>query len=280
MWESPRGFTIVPVHYSADPEKRDPEYVAQERAKYTHPEEFAREMEIDFSALAGTPCYPKYQRSIHYVTGMRPRGEFPLRLDVDFNVQPMIWIVAQYWGNKHRALKQLKIATNASVTDMVSLFRSEFPSHGHEVWVFPDATGRARDAQTGKSDLALLELAFRGYPSRVLMKGPIMNPKVKDRVNAVNRMLIGQDGEVRHLVNGDECPDLILDYEQVVWQENLKDIKKIYDPIHPYAQRTHASDAVGYDISYDFPVRGELLENVVTKRKRDRKYGRLIGQME
>jgi hypothetical protein len=211
---------------------------------------------------------------------MRARNEFPLCLDVDFNVQPMIWIVSQYWGNKLRALTQIKIETNASVGDMVDLFRQKFPSHGHELWVYPDATGRSRDAQTGKSDVALLELAFRGYSSRIVVKGSIMNPKVKDRVNAVNRMLIGADGEVRHLVNGDECPDLIADYEQVVWQENLKDIKKIYDPQHPYSKRTHASDAIGYHVAYEWPVRREALDAAVAKRRRPVVRGRLIGEME
>jgi len=53
-------FAVVRVHYSIDPEKNNPEWIA--RAKEGMPENgWKREYEIDYSSFAGKPFYPEFK---------------------------------------------------------------------------------------------------------------------------------------------------------------------------------------------------------------------------
>ena len=69
---------------------------------------------------------------------------------------------------------------------------------------------------------------------------PRKNPPVRDRVNAVNRLL----REER--ITFTNCPNLIMDMERNVWRNG--DIDK-RDP-----EQSHASDAIGYAINWLFPI--------------------------
>ena len=83
---------------------------------------------------------------------------------------------------------------------------------------------------------------------------PSKNPAVKDRVNCVNAMLLNYAGK-RRLVLDTRCRELANDLEQVIWKSDphgnvLSDLNKS-DPM-----RTHLSDALGYYVSREFPLRG------------------------
>ena len=69
-----------------------------------------------------------------------------------------------------------------------------------------------------------------------------MQPPVRSRVNAVNRLL----KERRLTIAPGRCPHLIRDLESCVWSGDQVDKR---DPA-----RTHASDAAGYAIEYNFPI--------------------------
>jgi hypothetical protein len=82
---------------------------------------------------------------------------------------------------------------------------------------------------------------------------PSSNPPVKDRINCVNAMLRNHGGQHRLLIDP-KCKALIKDLEQVSWKADpygnqLSDLDKS-DPM-----RTHTSDAVGYLIAREFPMR-------------------------
>jgi hypothetical protein len=78
-------------------------------------------------------------------------------------------------------------------------------------------------------------------------------------VNCVNAMLRNHAGQHRMLVDPN-CKHLVQDFEQVSWKadphgNSLAELDKS-NPM-----RTHASDAVGYYIAREFPmrpIRGEM----------------------
>lgn len=83
------------------------------------------------------------------------------------------------------------------------------------------------------------------------------NPPVKDRINCVNAKLRNYAGHHSLLVDP-ACKQLIKDFEQVCWKADpngnaLAELDKS-DPM-----RTHTSDAVGYLIAQDFPMRSTTL---------------------
>ena len=63
MWTNPiNGFTILRLHYTADPTKRSPEWKAEERRKYGEAE-WNREMEIMWESLDGRPVYADHWKA-------------------------------------------------------------------------------------------------------------------------------------------------------------------------------------------------------------------------
>lgn len=255
LYRSPRGFAVVPIHYSHDSEK-GAAWVAEQRSHFTRLEDWEREMEINFQAQTGSPAYPNYKDQIHLIDGSAVRPGLPLCLCMDFNVQPMVWEVAQIWGGLPYFLDEVVIDNDATVQKAVLEFRNRYPAHRGELHIYGDATGKAR-GQTAQSDYQLVELAFRGYPSPIVMKVPAENPREKDRINAVNRKLLGQDGKAGLYIDKDRCPELVKDFREVVTGRDGK-VKKVYDPKDPYSRRTHASDDAGYFIWREWPISSEI----------------------
>ena len=73
-------------------------------------------------------------------------------------------------------------------------------------------------------------------------------PPVRDRVNAVNGMLLDRDGGGPRLtIEPGRCPWLVRDLEQNLWRSG--DIDKLSDP-----SATHAADALGYAVETLFPI--------------------------
>ncbi len=271
---APNGFAIVPIHYSHDPEK-NAAWAARERLKYPTDAAWRREMELDFTAEAGALAYPNYRASIHLIKRIEPVAAVPLCLDVDFNVAPMVWVVTQVlhgWLNVLRTIR-LSPATNAR---MVTEFRNCFPSHNAELWIYGDAVGNNRDHQTGQTDYDLIRIAFGGYNAPLVFKVPLDNPAIKDRLNAVNTKLLAPDGRPGIRIDAERCPELVEDFEQVMLDSHGK-IAKTYDSRNPYSERTHASDALGYQIAREFPV-GEF-KRTTTKPAPPLKYAKLIGDL-
>ena len=73
------------------------------------------------------------------------------------------------------------------------------------------------------------------------------------RINALNHSCKDEAGEINLGINP-SCVELIADLEQVL-RDPRGGIKKTYNRKDPYFRRTHTSDALGYWISYDEPVR-------------------------
>lgn len=212
--------------------------------------------------LSGARAYGAFNYGMHVRdTGpLEPRR--PLCWMLDFNVEPMVSLVGQRHGRVFRVYREL-IIEEGSVVDMARWFRQEYPSHRAEVWVYGDGTGNNRSGQSAQSYYDLIRTEMRGYPVPVVYKAPVSNPGQPERVNAVNRALKDEYGEIGVEVDP-SCEELIADLEGVL-RDAKGGIKKTYNRSDPYFHRTHTSDAFGYWVTREQPVTSEALG---TKRER------------
>lgn len=211
--------------------------------------------------IGGSMAYTGYRSQIHVDPRITPENRdtrMPLCLCVDFNVSPCIWVVGQRIDETWFFFDEIRL-DQCNIQDMVAEFRRRYPTHNAELHVYGDQTGTARNVQTGVSHYRLMEEGLKGYPVPVRIKLPTRNPPVVDRLNAVNRALSGTDGRVG-IVFGPLCEDAIADCEEVL-RDPRGGIKKTNHMDSPYAQRTHAMDAVGYAVSYTDPVPASVMRS-------------------
>ena len=212
--------------------------------------------------LSGSRAYGAFEYSLHVKEQPEIVSRRPLCWIWDFNVDPMVSLIGQMErvGNSRlfRVHKELILEGSPQIPDMVEMFYQYHPRHQAEIWVYGDATGKSRTAQTGKTSYTLITNAMRNYGVPVRLKVPEANPSIPDRVNAVNRMLKNEEAEICLLVDPN-CPELIADFEQVL-RDGRGAIKKTYNAKDPYFKRTHTSDAIGYWISYEEPVQAITAE--------------------
>jgi hypothetical protein len=280
---SDTGFVIVPIHYTHDPDKVSDDWYFHEQAKYRRDSvewenKWNQEMELDFTTVAGAAAYPGFS-AVNVRDDLIYNPSLPICLCCDFNVEPMVWEIVQVVQNVACFIDEIYI-TPADVSDMVQEFRNRYPSHPAEIWVYGDATGRGRTAQTKKSYYDLLRLAFRGYTSKFRYKVPVVNPSIHDRLNAFNLKLRGVEGNPGVLIDEKKCPELLKDLAEVVKTPDGGKIVKIKDRNNPYFWRTHASDSGGYFIYREWPTIKELTAAAKARQQKKRRhYQQLLGEM-
>lgn len=206
--------------------------------------------------LLGATAYPAFQYllNVRPQPGINPRR--PLCWALDFNVSPMCSLLIQREPGLVRVLHEF-VLDGGGLAAVADAFVDYVPTHQAEIWIYGDATSKRRIGQTGKSDYWVLMNHLTQYNSPLRLKVPEENPKVPDRINAVNQALKNSEG-VNTIEIDPSCIELIADLEQVV-RDQKAGIKKVTDPQNPYFQRTHTSDALGYYISYEMPVRQNSL---------------------
>jgi hypothetical protein len=210
-----------------------------ERLRSSYDERFFKQEALgEYLSLHAGRVYYAFERLGNVVEAKVDRSK-PLLWALDFNVDPMCSVVAQFVEPRVRVLDEI-VLSRASTQQACEEFAHRFPGHAAGVVVFADATG-ARMQTTGTTDVAILREFFRsGEYGEVKFRIPKTNPAVRDRVGLMNAKLAAADGE-RALTVRRKCTELIKDLEQVTYKENSQVIDKERDP-----KRTHLSDALGY----------------------------------
>jgi hypothetical protein len=205
--------------------------------------------------IGGTPVYGAYDRRYHenyalspIVNGAhRPQVEphLPLVLTMDFNPANGVWLVGQRVNRTFRVVDEITME-RSDVPTMTAEFRSRFPQHPAELWVYGDTTGRREADQTGASNFHLFDAHMNGYPSPIRYKLPSVNPPVPDRVAAVNLALRPPDG-TKQFEHAPHCTNLRDDLEGSKWT-----VKGKIDKVS--GRRSDGADALGYWINMEQPT--------------------------
>lgn len=171
-----------------------------------------------------------------------------LHIGMDFNVMNMSATI-----NVIRNGLPYTLAEITGVKDtpaMAKLIEERY--EGHTTTIYPDATGKARKSVgASQSDLSILRQA--GFS--VIVDNA--NPSVKDRVNAMNGMILNGKGERRYKVNTNNCPKLTESLEQQSYDSNSEPDK---DSGHD-----HLNDAQGYFIAKKYPIKSRAVRTIKVK---------------
>lgn len=228
IWKNPdNGFTVVDLHYTANPAKRSPEW--RDAIKKSMPaKDFAMEYEKSWATYEGKPVHGDFNKSFHTVKGkLDIEPGIPLILGADMGMTPAI-VVCQLVGRQFRALKEF-IEDDGSIKKLLPKFLAwlnlESPDHFNMIdnlvfmWADPAMSKRAEgdDAVTAARTIRTLGIKnLRPGPvSLKARKDPLDNFLIyTDRVGP--GFLISQEGcpvSTEGLTGGFQYPEKLLEIE-------------------------------------------------------------------
>lgn len=229
------GYRIIKASTLSNAANLPEGYIDSLRATYPS-QLLAAYLDGEFVNLVAGSVYPEFDRTLNASAERIQPGE-ALHVGMDFNVGKMSAVVHVLRGDDPHAVKEYTGVLDTPA--MIALLKREH--EGHRILVYPDASGASRKSNNAsESDLALLRAA--GFGVRV---NPA-NPRVKDRVLAVNKM-IHSEGVRRYRVNPETCPELVESLEKQAYDKHGEPDKA--------GGLDHVVDAAGYFIAYRYPIR-------------------------
>jgi hypothetical protein len=222
---------------------------------------YRQEFLATFETLGTGRAYYAFEREHNVRPLVFERGQ-PLFWSLDFNVNPMCAVVGQViQGEGVHVLDEIVLEdSNTPAACEAFLKRMEPWSREapQSLWIYGDATGDNRHSSASHTDWQIVKdfLARHAWRFQASHKVPSDNPAVKDRIHCLNALLRNYLGQRRLLIDP-SCRELIRDLERVAWKT---------DP-HGNAtpeldksdrRRTHTSDALGYMIAREFPMRDSI----------------------
>ena len=191
-----------------------------------------------FTNLTSGSVYPGFDRKLNH-TNEQIRPFEHLHIGMDFNVLNMSAGVSVIREGLPLTLAELSKVRDTPT--MARMLKERYKDAGHAITVYPDASGQNTSSKNAsESDLSILRMA--GFTVKV----GSTNPAVKDRVNAVDAMLLNAEGLRRWKINTDNCPETTEALEQQAWGKNGEPDKT--------TGHDHLNDANGYFIVNRWPL--------------------------
>jgi hypothetical protein len=225
---------------------------AQELDERTYLQEF----EASFQTSGVGRAYYAFDRA-QSVRGLRFDHRVSLAWAIDFNMNPLCSVLAQVYDGMVYVLEEMILPDSNTLAACEELLSRTEKWGGRPlpIRIYGDAAGEQRRTSASRTDWQIVKEFFGRYKDRfqASFHVPSGNPPVKDRVNCVNGKLRNHAGQNRLFVDR-SCTHLIKDFEQVCWKTDpngnaLADLDK------SDFRRTHVSDAVGYMVAREFPMR-------------------------
>ena len=212
-----------------------PSYIDSLRATY-NPKLLSAYLDGEFVNLTSGAVYPDFDRQLNASFESVQSGDV-LHVGMDFNVLKMAAVIYVTRDNLPHAVDEL-VGVRDTPT-MAVLLKERYPNH--KICIYPDAAGQATSSKnSSQSDHAIL----RQHGFTLYVNGT--NPAIKDRLNAMNSLILNSQGERRYYVNPLRCPEYTAALEQQVYDKfGMPDKASGVD---------HVNDAGGYFIAYKYPV--------------------------
>lgn len=174
----------------------------------------------------------------HNIKKWEPEELKEVMLFCDFNVNPISGAVVVRTPTGLHIIDEIVIY-GSNTDELAQEMKTRYPTQ--KITAFPDPAGAQRKTSAGgRTDISILQNA--GF--RVLYKP--RHPAVKDRINAVNSLLLNTNEERRLFVDP-KCKEVIKSLSRHTYKEGTQIPSKTdgFD---------HMCDAVGYGVEYLFPV--------------------------
>ena len=198
----------------------------------------------EFVNLTSGAVYPDFSRAANGCDAV-PMPNEPLHVGVDFNVHNCTAVIGVIRDDCPLIVGEITGVRDTPA--MCEAIREMYPSN--HVTVYPDASGaRSQSTNAAESDLRILQAA--GFSVRA----PSRNPAIRDRVAAVNALILRGDGARRLAVNTVRCPKVTESLEQQIFDGNGMPDKS--------SGKDHANDALGYFLHYHWPISKPSRDNL------------------
>jgi hypothetical protein len=207
----------------------------------TYPEALIKAyLDGEFVNLESNPVYYAFNREDNNTK--RTIDDFHpdamLHVGQDFNIGHCASIVHIVEDGKVYAVDEIIDALNTE--QVIKIIQERYPKRS--VIIYPDAAGNQSKTSASMSDIALLSSPSTGF--KVLYNKA--NPRIKDRVMAMNAMFKNAKGERRYFINTKKCKRYTECLEQQVYDKSgMPDKSNNID---------HPLDAGGYFIHYNYPI--------------------------
>lgn len=201
---------------------------------------FKQEFEASFETMSGR-VYHGFDRNEH-VGDYAFDPHLPIWIGQDFNIDPMSSVILQPQTNGEVWAVDELVLYGSNTEETCDELERKLWRYQKQITMYPDPAGGARQHARGETDLDIFrEKGFKRIKYRR------KHPAVADRVNSVNRVLRSADGEIKLRVDK-SCRTLIDSLEQTIYKKGSRDIDKA-----PGVE--HITDALGYALELEFPVR-------------------------
>ena len=227
---------------------------------------YQQEYEGSFINFTGAAYY-KYSEEKHLVKNLHKRyaPEGDLIFCFDFNVSPGVAVVCQEMYVLTPSgiplldqvftavIGEVRIKRNSNTQMVCNKLIEDWGGHEGRVYCYGDATGGSKgSAKVMGSDWELIKQSLKPvFGDRLYFRVTRANPPERDRVNAVNARLENILGSVRVKIDAKRCKYLVKDLEGVVVVEGGSgELDKKDNP-----ELTHISDAFGYYIEREYPIK-------------------------
>lgn len=201
---------------------------------------FRQEYEAKFETYSGVIAYNFSEHNI--VSKDIPNPAKQLIVGMDFNVSPSTAVIYHRDQNGLHAFDEIRMI-GSNTDEMAQEIKNRYPSS--QIVVFPDNSGTARKTSAGgRTDVSILQNA--GF----VVKTKSKNPPVRDRINAMNSLLLNANGDRRYTVDP-KCKYLIQSLERYTYKPDTQIPEKRdgYD---------HMFDAATYPVEFLYPITREI----------------------
>jgi hypothetical protein len=197
-----------------------------------------------FVNLTSGTVYYSFDREKHVrKNDLEVQNNIPINFCFDFNVFPYSVSWNQILNHENIVFLGEWVSKSHSNTDEACLEIIKLLPADADVVIYGDASGRNGAANSNVSNYQIIDSIFKNYFKSVSYKVPTSNPAVRDRINCVNNKI-----SKNHVTFNKSCVKLILDHEQVVWNEKGNEIDK------SNILRTHSTDGSGYFFWVEYPI--------------------------
>jgi hypothetical protein len=210
-----------------------------ERLKASYDESFYRQEVLgEYLEKDRDRVYENFEQGRH-LRRMEFEPGLPLLWSLDFNVDPLCTVVAQRGRDGIRVIDEI-VLKRATTKDACQELLNRYARRLQTVIIYGDASGWHMHT-SGTNDYAVIKETFQRAGFRAVdIRVPRSNPAVADRVALVNAKLRNAYGDTELWIDP-KCRSLVQDLAEVMYKPRSTIVDKERD-----ANRTHASDALGY----------------------------------
>jgi len=197
---------------------------------------FRQEFEASFETMSGRVYYP-FDRRVH-VKPCPFNPELPIWVGQDFNIDPMCSVIMQPQVNGEIWVVDEIYQRSSNTMEICQELERRYWKHQKQVIIYPDPASSSRQHARGETDLDI----FKEHGFETIKKRS-KHPRIRDRVNSVNSMLMSSTGEVS-LYFDPKAKETIKGVEQTIYKPGTSDVDKSAGTEHP-------TDALGYPIELE-----------------------------